>query len=428
MTEDSSEDSGEEDETPSTSDGERYVDLVDTLEELEATPIDQRLQFLETSFYIVQRNFEQMMGGLEFYQEADELWEMKNRPALDQFQQEFLRLVHNYIASYFSLYEHTQRIKNHVGSEELENQYEDKLDETGIEEISSFLLRFRAYTQHYQLPPLVAKLEYETIDRETGEGVERRHLVFDRDSLLEWDDWGDSRSYVEEFDEHVDFLDIAEEYQEKIREFTDWFDQAVREVYAEEFSELESVKAELNEITRETLDDETLEAWDMGSGNESLPEDEYFVYSGGGNVRTGTRSQHVGPVEIVSETSDDYPLFVINLDEDFYHDRFDGDYIGIKLCLVGKLGGQWKLGGLFEGTDEIAFILHQFDEAERLLNWIDESGALACVYNFEGVNIHEDAEYDHYERNFYDDEELEMIIADYLDLIRSPVEVTLDTD
>jgi hypothetical protein len=241
--------------------GPRYVELSEQLEELEATEIDRRLQSLHTSFYIVSRNHEMVMDALEYYQESEELWHLKNRPALDEFQQEFLRLIHNYIASYYSLYSHTQTIKNSLDDERLTKRYQEKLSEMDIKEISNFLRRFRAYTQHIQLPPLVAKVEYETIDRETGEGVERRKLVFDRDKLLEWEEWRGARSFVEEFDEHIDFLDVADEYQEAIREFTRWFDRAVREEFSDEFDEYESVVSEMQKISRDALDDDVLEAW-----------------------------------------------------------------------------------------------------------------------------------------------------------------------
>ncbi len=244
---------------------EKLKRLTKKLDNLKATEIVRLLNNLKTSFYIVSTNFRRMVKAFNFYQENDNLWNLKNRPKLNQFQTEFIRLFHNYIASYYSFYQHTIRIRDHIDREDLNAKYEKKLNETEIEKISNFLRRFRVYTQHYQLPPLVAKLEGKIPDRENGEEVINKKLVFDKEKLLEWEDWHEARSFVENFEEDVDFFKVTKEYQQKIKKFTKWFVQAVEEKFPEKFEEFESVLSKLKEINRENLDDDVLEAWGLKS-------------------------------------------------------------------------------------------------------------------------------------------------------------------
>jgi hypothetical protein len=242
--------------------GARYIDLVDKRRDMAAHKKHQMLANLDRSFRICMQNYQLVMEAVNYYKETPDLWNLENRPELDEFQLEFLRLTHNYISSYYSLYEHTQKIKNSLDNEQLDLEYQKKLDEMDIRDTSDFLLRFRAYTQHYELPPLVARVSHETVDMEMGETATTRELVFDREKLLEWDHWQKSREVVEKFDEHVDFVEMASEYQEKIQEFTSWFDSKVRELYSDEFQEYNEVLAELEDISREKMDDDILKAWE----------------------------------------------------------------------------------------------------------------------------------------------------------------------
>ncbi|SNR65763.1 hypothetical protein SAMN06266787_10848 [Halorubrum ezzemoulense] len=210
---------------------------VKDLDEMEAAELDRRLNMLRISNEILNRNFEDLVEADEYYHDTPELWNRENSHYMQDFQIEYLRRLHNYISAYYSLYSHTQTLTNSIASEELDKAYTQKLDELDIEETSTFLLRFRAYTQHYELPAVQARVSLSGSDEGETDPRDVNRICFERDTLLEWDDWNTAEEYVRGFDETIDMLPLLKRITETVNEFHEWFVREVRSQHEMEYEE-----------------------------------------------------------------------------------------------------------------------------------------------------------------------------------------------
>lgn len=222
---------------------EEFESLIDAEQNHYANEIRFLEQNIDTLEYILSANYEEFIDIIDFYEE--ELPKRDNRKTLiRKVQYEYQRRLHNYLASYYSLYDQTQNIQSNY----LENrgdEYNELLSEHQLDPISTFLRRFRVYVHHVELPPLQAVERY---SKREGQPDIQRKILFKRDELLEWDGWNAAEAFLEEMDEEILLKETFAEYQDRIEEFNSDFKRLIRDEYSEELEEHSEI---MNEIAKE---------------------------------------------------------------------------------------------------------------------------------------------------------------------------------
>src|SRR5436309_1126101 len=91
---------------------ENPLALMKQIETTEGWKVRQRILIHSISYHVFTGNYEELRRVLEAYHNPDfalPLWAVSNRPKLDLFQKEIVRLLHNYVASAKTLVEHTRK-------------------------------------------------------------------------------------------------------------------------------------------------------------------------------------------------------------------------------------------------------------------------------------------------------------------------------
>jgi hypothetical protein len=225
-------------------DGKKFVELLKKREKLEGTRIFRTLHHLATSQYAVNKNYHAFSKAIKFYENNLSIWEVTKRPQLNAFLREFLRLLHNYLASVYSLIEHTRIFCKELNNAELNSEYAVKLKELQNHICVRFVRDLRTYSQHIQLPIISAKLSFTKTEHSDG-GETRQQILLSSDELLKWKQWHkDSKKYLGSLKE-IDLKVVLNKYQILIEAFYKWLYEKVEELYREHLEELAKIESEL---------------------------------------------------------------------------------------------------------------------------------------------------------------------------------------
>lgn len=190
---------------------------------MEASRLERRTRMLQICRYTLNANYSQLLDTDKHFRNNQPKWVTEDEKTIRKFQLEYSRQLHNYISSYYSLYEHTQTIANHIENKSLSDGYDRKLEDLNIKTVSTFLLRLRAYIQHYQIVPVDLESSYDFLEQ-----IGDAKLYISRGKLLEWDSWNDAEEYVQELDEEIEVITLFEDIHESVNNFGDWFIEALQ--------------------------------------------------------------------------------------------------------------------------------------------------------------------------------------------------------
>lgn len=214
------------------SEEQSFRDLLAELDETQGTELVEELRGLKTSIYTFNRNFEDITELDDwFHDQGFEIQKMKHRGQLEEFQQEYLRRLHNYISAVYSLIKHTQRINGKYGTEEFGEEYTSELDERELILRGEFLRQLRHYIQKRKLPSIEATL----IEQEDGV---RYGIVVQKDEMMEWDEWNQAgREYLESLETEIDIQLEVHRYHGKVNKFYEWYYEAIPEDCSDDIKE-----------------------------------------------------------------------------------------------------------------------------------------------------------------------------------------------
>lgn len=231
------------------SEGKRWIELFHQRETLEGTKIVRLLKHLATSQYVLNANYQQLYNLIISYEQDLFIWAVENRPRLGAFQKEFLRLLHNYLASIFSLIEHTRKFCKDLNNQEFEKNYRIELKELKINNCIRFLKDLRTYTQHYKLPFVSATFSFKATSPKKG--TVKQKLILHKNGLLEWEKWSsESKEYMKKYGEKIDLKLIVSQYQQLITRFYKHVYKRVIELYSEEIQEFLKIESELIKLQK----------------------------------------------------------------------------------------------------------------------------------------------------------------------------------
>jgi hypothetical protein len=208
----------------------RAQPLPNELSDLKAIEIHEDMEALRHTLKIHRGNYEELVAKhREFDQVSGEDWKEIN--PIRMISDEYMRPLHNYAASSYTLISHSQKLTNKFGGDEFSDQYSKELQERDIVRKGQFFKQLRHYTQKYRLPPVQGT---HTIKTDTSEFI----LKLRKDMMIGWDGWNQkAKQYLEELDDRVPIEREVSSYQQEIEKFYDWFQQYTKFYFSEEFKE-----------------------------------------------------------------------------------------------------------------------------------------------------------------------------------------------
>ena len=211
-------------------------ELIEDLQHSAGAKIRQEVSSLYTTLEIVNKNYQMLKKGSGYHQDkTSELWMTGNRDRLETFQREYLRLLHNYSASVYSLERQTYTILDRYEDEKpgLKEQYFQEIRDRGLDTEVDLVKQLRHYTQKRELPPLASSMHGKKTEEGTFETEYK--LILEKEEMMDWDEWNsDVRERLEAMDERIDITNLASEFQEKLNGFYDWFNMFVLRMFYNE--------------------------------------------------------------------------------------------------------------------------------------------------------------------------------------------------
>ncbi len=215
---------------------------LDILEQSKEMEIYRNFQALQASFRVFRSNFYELVQGLEHLKDPRNsltMYSDDKRENLEKLLDKTSRLLHNFLASAFSLIEHTRKIINRLYSgQAFRDEYQQKLEQDVINQpVHGFVKQLRNYTQHYTLPILALQITLiEDLDF---------RVKMDVEILKQWDNWGSSKSYVDALGNTCCIETVANEYFVLLQGFYVWLTQRQLSIHQADFEKLQQMKQQL---------------------------------------------------------------------------------------------------------------------------------------------------------------------------------------
>lgn len=140
------------------------------------------------SQYAVNANYKELLDLIRSYKRHLSIW--KDPSKIQSFRKEFLRRLHNYLASTYSLVQHTEVFTGHLRSEEAEKCFrveKEKLERKN--KCARFIRDLRAYAQHYRLPIVSATFGFRVLHPKNRKVEFEQKLLLDKNDMLKWTRW-----------------------------------------------------------------------------------------------------------------------------------------------------------------------------------------------------------------------------------------------
>lgn len=220
------------------------IELHRKIESSKGYRVHRKLQNLDTTITILNRNYSALVQLNEYLPNNMNIMALKNRDKLQNFQIEFSRHLHNYLASVKTVIDQTRTFKKHLN---LEGVFESKYTEKGKEFLSSdsitFIQQLREYIQHYDLLPTGVEIK---VNKTDGEKVT---LIVSTKDITGFSRWNaKSKRFLERNPENIDIIKHLKDYQNNIHLFYKWFYEEVQHVFIKELDELEKLSEDYQKL------------------------------------------------------------------------------------------------------------------------------------------------------------------------------------
>lgn len=209
---------------------DRWLALVREDQRAEATEFTYAFEWLQTSHQIQNANYRELKVILERFTADRRLLDQANRDEQEVLHFDFIRGLHNYLASVKTLVDHTRTFRSRqVVDETFDQQCEVQLRLMRDNPIVKFLQEFRNPVLHSHLPRVALMTTFPE-DKSV-----RRQLTLSVAELLAMRDWSQhARRYIVEAQEgyyedqkYIDVAAAAERYQEAVASFYSWFYESI---------------------------------------------------------------------------------------------------------------------------------------------------------------------------------------------------------
>lgn len=220
------------------------LDLQDELKQMPEFKTLERIRHFNFSIVIFTGNYHQIQELLEFHNDpvkSQNMYSVNNRDVLQAFHTEIIRLLHNYLASAFSLIDHTRKHYNKLYKENGKFlDYQLEIQNRFINDpLSNFIKDLRQFVQHYKLPEIYTNTIFKQDPPEL-----RRVLKLKKEDLMEFPWSSKSKIFLSHQTADLDLMQIVNEYFERVTEFYKWFQEKQAEIHKDEISIVDYKRAE----------------------------------------------------------------------------------------------------------------------------------------------------------------------------------------
>ncbi len=207
---------------------QRLRDMEDELRSMAGKEVLLELQSLDSSARVFMDNYRELRKFLTAVRTNPDnallgLDQARKRQKEEVFA-ETHRLIHNFLASSFSLVDHTRSTRDRI-TPALKTMYSDESDRRfNSDGVAKFWQDLRNYQTHYRPVPLTL------IGKGYLEGEPVHLLVMKREGLLAWKKWQSvAKEWLRSGDEDIEVLSIAADYFDKVKDFQLWFGERMRD-------------------------------------------------------------------------------------------------------------------------------------------------------------------------------------------------------
>lgn len=194
------------------------------IEALQGAQLKEDLEALKRCFYTFNTNAQELADHVGQFV----LWTQNAQEVPDDYVDELVRYLHNYLTSVTSLIEAQRIVMRHRWPEDDKSEFEakdytEKLQETFETGEAVFMSKLRNYCTHYSIP--LPELTTTLIHEQGMDAPELRNTMqLDRDKLLRWDSWtAPAKDYLNKQPEQFDLAPIIERYVNAAGQFAAWF-------------------------------------------------------------------------------------------------------------------------------------------------------------------------------------------------------------
>jgi hypothetical protein len=186
------------------------------------------------------RNGEELLKKIEEGQSPESielLWSIQNRSNLRSYQNELVRLIHNFVAAASSLIDHARAFfeKEYVEKGIFED-YQKEIDRRfATHPLSQFVVGLRQFALHYRTPSISNQ-----ITLVPGKSFTHKVMLSKKD-LLEFSGWKSAaKQFLVSSNENISLIDFIKEYSNHINEFYKWVEIRLREIHKVDIEMIET--------------------------------------------------------------------------------------------------------------------------------------------------------------------------------------------
>ena len=225
---------------------EKWATLIEKRETLYGTKVSQMLNSFRTTHYTVNKNYQELSSAINSYEANTKLWDNEKREERILFFMELSRLLHNYLASTYTLISQGEKISEK--HEKIRIFYNNEIASLRSDDSYNFSRCLRHITQHFELLDLVA--HFSRIGIEIGQPA-KQSIILEKKSLLDRKDElfrnPEREGFVRYIDNHaeIDLKFVLNQYQSLLDNFFEQFRLKTRELYAKELEEYSVISEEI---------------------------------------------------------------------------------------------------------------------------------------------------------------------------------------
>lgn len=229
----------------------KYKELEAKIASSEGWRAARQIELFDISLYIFRQNLVELSGKLNLFQESEigiQLLDERRRKDLNLYQQDVIRLLHNFLAAAMTLVDHTRiHVRDLYAGTNLEKLVHERIKVQFLDSpLARFVKGLRNYSLHKELPLTSAHFHWQQ-DKEFIFSIK---LVTAR--LREWDGWkGPARTYLDGLKGDPDLKTIIDDYAKLIIDFHNWFREEQRMLHKTAFEETNRLQEELRTLLRD---------------------------------------------------------------------------------------------------------------------------------------------------------------------------------
>ncbi len=219
------------------------VDLKKEMESLKGFKLVYDLKMLGITQRVFIYNYHFLCDSIDKFEQDIELCFLNNSSKSNEITLVILCLLHNYLASAFTLVNHSRKLKQQLNNENVNMFYAEEIEVLKNTEVVAFVKDFRNYVQHRSLPICNRRVQLERIEG-TDQCLLDHKILLNRVELLKWrkgskSKWtSKSKKYLNRFDSDIDIKQFCTEYYSIIIKFNKNFFELLSKEYENEIKEL----------------------------------------------------------------------------------------------------------------------------------------------------------------------------------------------